>query len=242
MPLVDFVVGGAQKSGTTALFHYLRQHPSVGVGRSKELHFFDRDWHFHSAQVNYDPLHARFEHESLQKTAGDFTPIYLFDPKVAGRIHVYNPNMKFIFLLRDPVARAYSQWVMEHEKGKETRGFVAALIHELKSRRRQPYHPVRSFLARGIYSQQLRRYFDLFPKNNILTLRHNDLLASPRSTLLRIYEFLEIEPGPLPAPLIAHARNYLPINRWVDRLLRAYYAVETRRVRKLLGWKKWPGA
>ena len=219
---LDFIVGGAQKSGTTALFRYLRHHPQIGIGRTKELHFFDKDRFFATEPVNYRKLHSAFKDDALHRLAGDFTPIYLYWPAAAQRIYDYNPAMKLIFILRDPVERAYSQWVMESEKGKERKTFADAVRNEV-SNPDAPPHAVQSYLARGRYSEQLSRYYRLFPDENILVVQRGDLMDDHPAVLDTIYRFLDIEPVEAPAHTIVHSRSYPPMSPPMEAYLRMYF-------------------
>src|SRR5438128_3640412 len=116
-PLVTFVIAGVQKGGTTALYEYLAEMGDVGLSRQKETHFFDDetlDW----ARPDYARYHAMFDAPE-GRPCGEATPIYSYWPNALERIAAYNPAMKLILLLRDPVARAWSHWRMEYARGAE---------------------------------------------------------------------------------------------------------------------------
>jgi len=235
---VSFVVAGAQKAGTRALRHYLSQHPDIGLSHDTipETHFFDLQ--VQEAEAGrYDLYHDNFDADALHRSAvGDITPIYIFDPAVLPRLHRYNPRMKIIVLLRDPVARAYSQWVMEHQKGLERRGFAMALLHELYWTRRYGQHRVFSYVQRGFYAGQITRLFAHFPQEQCLILRNEDLRAAHGETLAQIYRFLGVPPCKAPAPETVHSRAYpaiSPLARWV---LRQVYRRDIRRLEQILGW------
>ena len=143
-PLLDFMIVGAQKSGTTALAHYLAQHPRIRMSSVKEPHLFDApdyspDWTPAQIDERYRPY---FEHagespadavsevtpastESTPSLAafkllhGEATPIYLFLPEIAPQLRRYNADLKLIVLLRDPAERAISHYYMEKNKGYE---------------------------------------------------------------------------------------------------------------------------
>ncbi|TMI07027.1 MAG: sulfotransferase, partial [Betaproteobacteria bacterium] len=91
---VGFVVAGAQKGGTTALDHYLREHPELCLPQRKELHFFDTDRYFVTEPIDYGPYHAAFAPGPSQRLLGEVTPAYLYWPTAAERIARYNPAMK----------------------------------------------------------------------------------------------------------------------------------------------------
>ena len=105
-PLVNFIVVGVQKAGTTALFDYLGDSPAVALSKVKEVHFFDDetvDW----SKPDYGPYHAQFESSAPAALHGEATPIYLYWPGSLERIAAYNPDIRLIVMLRDPVERAW---------------------------------------------------------------------------------------------------------------------------------------
>lgn len=108
----DFLIIGAQKCGTTALYMYLSHHKQIVSGRCKEIHFFDQDANYRKGSFWY---HLHFPHVdeiTLETLAFEATPYYLYYPPVAQRIYEYDPHLKLIILLRNPVDRAYSAWNM----------------------------------------------------------------------------------------------------------------------------------
>ncbi|SFL05316.1 sulfotransferase family protein [Shimia haliotis] len=236
-PKVNFVVAGAQKSGTRALAHFLRQHPDIGLSieRLPEPHYFDKRYR-HKDPPQYDAYHALFDAQDLSRVTGDVTPIYIFHPPSIERIKAYNPDMKVIVLLRDPVARAHSHWAMEHERGDEPRSFAFALLNEVRmylmGKRR---HRVISYLQRGFYAGQIAHLYDHFPKHQCLILRSDDLRKNHAKTLHLVHEFLEVPTADLPTPKTVHSRDYAPLPRWLDRVLRATFANDLRRLETLTG-------
>src|SRR5690349_5622566 len=103
---VDFIVGGVQKAGTTALHDFLAQHPHVALLRDQALHFFDKEEHFLSAP-DYRILHNNFKPGRRWRVAGEVTADYLYYPRALERIAAYNPRIKLIVSLRDPTERAF---------------------------------------------------------------------------------------------------------------------------------------
>lgn len=232
-PQVDFAVIGAQKGGTRALRHFLGQHPQIGLSRPQypETHYFDR---MQPQGMGIDTYHAMFTPQALARVTGDITPIYIFDPKVMPRLAAYNPDMKIIALLRDPVARAHSQWAMEHERGNDRRGFLGALLHEWWQRRRD--HPVYSYLLRGFYARQVARILTYFPPEQCLFLRSEDLRDNHRASLHHIQSFLGVDPYHIAPPATIHARYYAPAPAPVRLALRLLFHRDIRRLEQMLGW------
>lgn len=208
---VGFLVAGAQKAGTTALFDYLSEIPALELPPVKEAHFFDDEEKVDWAAPDYAPYHALFE--DPERIWGEATPIYLYWPNALERIRAYNPAMKLILLFRDPVERAWSHWKMEYARGAETEPF-GWCIREGRARMADatPYagfHRVYSYVERGFYGRQLARALDLFPRDQLLLLRSDDLRRDPDATIGAISAFLGIAPppGPIPAKTSRPAAN-----------------------------------
>src|SRR5215831_21157504 len=108
---LDFIVAGAQKSGTTALHYFLSRHPDICMGDQQEIHFFDNDAMF-IADVDYEQLHKHYPPLPPSMIAGDCTPSYLYHEPAMQRIWNYNPKIKLLILLRNPVERAFAHWNM----------------------------------------------------------------------------------------------------------------------------------
>lgn len=238
---VRFLVGGVQKGGTTALFHYLNALPGVQMAPVKECHFFDeegRDW----AAPDYGAYHAGFPAIDA-RLRGEATPIYLYWPNALERIARYNPRMKLIFLFRDPVERAWSHWKMEYARQWESEPF-AWCVREGRARvdcaEAPGFHRVFSYVERGFYGAQLERLLGLFPREQLLLLKSDELDRAPTETLARICRFLGAPPP---------AGSVTPRREWVaqdidygaeitaaDRAyLRALYAEDLARFADLSG-------
>jgi len=234
---VDFVVAGAQKSGTRALGRFLSQHPDITLvhGPHTEPHFFDRKKFFRDVP-DYDLYHSWIATEDREKTTGDITPIYLYWKPAIPRIYAYNPKMKFIVLLRNPVNRVYSQWVMQNERGKEPYGFSAALLMEPFRWMRYGQHWHFSYLQRSFYSKQIKRLYAYFPNEQCLILKTEELRLKHHATMRKIYEFLGVSSDETTEPEIINSRDYEPMPPAVRRALSLLYDHEMRSLEKLLEW------
>lgn len=192
---VDFVIGGTQKGGTSALDAFLRQHPEICMPESrKELHFFDREDNF-KRKPDYKKYHANFKPGPKHRVIGEATPIYMYWNAAPQRIHDYNPEMKWIVILRNPVDRAYSAWNMETKRGAENLSFAEAIEQEAaRCRESLPLqHRVFSYLDRGFYAPQLRRLFDIFGAANCHITLNEELRNDHQSTLRKIFSFLGVD-------------------------------------------------
>lgn len=196
---VSVFVCGVQKGGTTSLFAHFEEHPALSAPHRKEIHFFDAE-HLEWATPDYTLLDAFFSPGDYGRLRFDVTPIYGFWPPSLARIRNYNPEARLIYLFRDPLERAWSQWCMRFARGEEQLPFAAA-IREGRRRlnglpplalERRGY----SYVERGYYGAQVRRALDYFPNERVLFLRSRDLWSDHRNTLARIAAFLGIEPFP----------------------------------------------
>ena len=238
---IDFVVAGAQRSGTTSLDLEFRRHPAVAMPAArKELHFFDDDARFRDEVVDYAPYHASFPPRRPGELRGEATPSYMYWNPAAERIARYNPAMKVIVVLRNPIARAFSHWNKERQNGREPLPFLDALAAEAgrakASRTGQDRRT--SYADRGRYAGQLRRLATHFPPSQLLVLRSEALTDERASTLARIAGFLDVPPFPDAEPIRANARRYeRPMRRDEWEWLAERLAPEIRELEALLGWE-----
>jgi hypothetical protein len=208
---VDFLIAGVQKAATTALHAFLSEHPEIYLPESKELHFFDNemlDW----KQPDYNRYYEHFAPSKPSQVCGEATPIYTYWVPAMKRIKAFNPNMKLVIVLRDPVARAFSQWRMEVLRGADSLGFSEAIrggrqrVTDLAET--HGCHRVYSYVERGFYSEQLTRVFQYFKQQSVLVLDHHDMISRYKETLERIVAFLDVSPYPeLPTNRIIHSHQ-----------------------------------
>jgi hypothetical protein len=205
--LPDFLGLGTQKGGTTSLQKLLELHPGAYLPPGKELHYFslhgDRGVAWYADQ---------FSAAGPEQRCGEITPYYLFHPEAPGRIQALLPQARLIVLLRDPVERALSQYFHARRHGFEPLELAEALAAEpvrlrgSDERLQDPgsadtSHQKHSYVSRSRYGQQLQRYAALFPAEQLLVLRSEDLFSHTEACWQRIQAFLGLDPLPLPAPL-----------------------------------------
>ena len=236
---VDFLIAGAQKSGTTALDDYLRRHPEICMADRKELHFFDDEQQFARGEPDYEAYHRHFQPTRERQRLGEATPIYMFWDPAPERIRSYNPDIKLIIVLRNPITRAFSHWHMERGRGREPLEFSDAIrAEEIRLQEGQP-DALRTFsyAARGFYSRQIRRLWSLFPRNQTLVLKSEMLRERHRDALRLIERFLALEPFPDTGALTSFVQDYSA--GMVERdwfFLRDTFRQEIRDIEDLLGW------
>ena len=244
-PRIGFLIGGVQKGGTSALASFVRQHPQVRLPRDKEAHVFDapsfdEGWDAPAVDRCYEP-HFDADGGADGLLHGDATPIYCFHPGLVRRIARYNPDMRWILILRHPVDRAVSHYRMERARGQETWPLWRAALLE---RWRLAGHaddfsldsPMRrhSYLCRGDYARQLDVLFDCFPRRQVLLLRNDDLAAAPGRVLDEVWDFLGLPPPPVPpvfGRVFEGGHGPLPESAPVRRLLALLLGTRMRRAR-----------
>ena len=241
---------GAQKAGTTALAQFLAAHPQVGMSSLKEVHLFDApdysaDWTPAQVDERYRPhfAHCGFARQTGATVLGEATPIYLFFPEIAAELKRYNPALRLIVILRDPVDRAISHYYMEKGRGAEARPLWQALLLEPFRLRRgpRPRHPesaarLHSYRSRGLYSRQLRNLYRYFEPGRVLVLHRDDLLERHDAVLRRVFVFLGASAGVrVPTDLVFEGGRGDRRHRFVSWVLRLSYLVERLRLGRLLG-------
>ena len=240
----DFMIIGTQRGGTTSLHTYLNAHPQVQTPATKELHFvtdrYERglDWYL-----------GQFPAELPAKTiTGEATPYALFHPLAPQRLGEIAPAARLIALLRNPVDRAYSHYLLERSRGTETLDFSAALDaeperlngEEARLARDPAYasvpHKHASYMARGEYARQLERWFGVFSREQILVIRSEDLYQRSADTFARVTQFLGIN-RTAPIPFMAHNRSSgPPLDPDIRDRLSRHFAPLNARLADLLGW------
>jgi Sulfotransferase domain len=235
---LDFIVAGAQKSGTTALHYFLAKHPNITMGDQQEIHFFDDDATF-AAAIDYEQLHKHYPLVTPSTMAGDCTPSYIYFKPAAERIWKYNPKIKLLVLLRNPVERAFAHWNMQRFKGREPLDFFDAVREEKTRIAGAPPTEARRFayVDRGFYAQQLECLFKFFPREQVNVVKFEEFKGKQRETLASILSFLGLEPL---RSVRRKDRNVVPYERamnWEERVfLYNLFADDIAKLEQMLGW------
>ena len=202
--LPDFLGLGVQKGGTTTLQRLLELHPGAFLPAAKELHYFSL--HFAAGEAWY---YGQFAAAGLGQRCGEITPYYLFHPQAPMRVRALLPGARLIVLLRDPVERTLSQYFHSRRLGLEPLPLEDALAAEAERLQGAPEqlqaadgrhrsHQEHSYLSRSRYQEQLLRWQALFPAEQLLVLRSEDLFEQPQTVWDRVLRFLELDPVSLP--------------------------------------------
>lgn len=236
---LDFIVVGAQKSGTTALHYFLSRNSQIVLPDRQEMHFFDDEEIFARSPVEYQLLHAHFKSIGRGQRAGEITPSYLYWKPAMERIREYNPQIKLIVLLRNPVDRAFAHWNMQRFKNREPLDFLDALKEEPRRIAQPMSIEARrfSYVDRGFYSAQLERAFNLFPREQLEIVKFEDFRDRKQETLDSIFDFLGVKRIRAGRD---RDRNVVPYERAMTSEERKYlldvFATEIGKLEQMLGW------
>ncbi len=244
--LPDFLIIGAQKCGTTFLYHLLCQHPYVQAAATKEVHFFDTNF-----QKGVGWYRSRFSpptHKEGRKViTGESSPYYIYHPHAAKRAAQVVPGARLIALLRNPVDRAFSDYNHKAREGRESLSFGKAIAAEEERLRGEkekmladesyasPTYRKFSYLSRGVYVDQLeewRRYFD---KERLLVLKSEDFFENPQVVFDRVLDFLGLPHQATGASGERNEGEYGQMNPAIRRRLEDYFEPHNKRLYDFLG-------
>lgn len=223
--LPNFVIIGAPKAGTTALYWYLAEHPEVAMSSVRETNFFAYGLDEQGRQLYGDPeLHSfpirsvaayeqLFAHAGKAVAIGEGSPIYLECPQAAGRIRDLIPDARIICGLRDPVDRAYSDYLMflriRGTQFDPTRELTAASSWT---------NPESHWMRIGRYHEALSRYYQVFPRDRIHVFLFDDLQRDVLGVAQGVYRFLGVDPGFMPDLSTPHNVGGVPGSMLLERL------------------------
>lgn len=190
---LDFLVIGAHKSGTTALFQYLRRHPQIFMPPEKEVSFFSNEEWF---AKGWQPFAQEFFKQAPTDALwGKVTPQYMAYPHVPERIAVNVPRVKLIALLRNPIDRAFSHYRMALRLNHETRTFDEIVTHRVAT------SSSTDFFSLGEYGRILAKFLKYFPTDQLLVVFTEDLEHQPQQLLDSILAYLGLRTGYTPENL-----------------------------------------
>lgn len=244
----DFLVVGVVKGGTTALYNLLDRHPGIHLPPIKETNFFSRadmrpaDFSreyaldvgldpakyirdgmkevVHIAHVN-EPAHyaALYSKAREGQVLGEVCPSYAICPSAAAAIHAARPGARVFFMLRDPVQRAWSQYIMNLREGKTMEKDFLKEVRQDAERAKQGWGVNHQYLALGRYAEQVGRYLALFPKEQVHVLLHEEFKQDPEGTMAGVFRAIGVE---VPAELDVSGKfneAAVPRNALLNRLL-----------------------
>jgi len=229
-----FLIIGVQKGGTSALGSYLKSHPQLIISIPPEVHFFDNNfekgvhwYHSHFPMINLF---------SKKKIAYEKTPKYIWKESFGQRVSQYSRNLKFIIILRNPIERAFSSYNVKHWNWKERFStFGEAIRFEIKNFEKIKQQD--GLLIRGLYYQQLERFFRFIPKESLLILENNELRNDTLHVLNAVTKFLAIDEfQKVESVGSLNIGNYETGMELEDRvLLQSFYAEPNSKLFKMIG-------
>lgn len=217
----DFFVIGVVKGGTTSLYDYLNQHPEIYLPPIKEInHFSDKDIDhasflpgyaqdvdldleryfdkgmpemIHIAHVRSEKDYARlYSPAGPEQIKGDISNSYMICPSSAGAIHSYNPNARIIVVLRNPIRRVWSQYLMNLREAKTNREDLLSELESDSKAVKTGWGANHQYLELGKYAEQLQRYYELFSAEQIHVVLFEEYVTGPQAELGKICKFLGV--------------------------------------------------
>jgi hypothetical protein len=189
MVFPNFIIVGTAKGGTKSLINYLGQHQDIYTAHT-ETHFFNRDYN-----KGFDYYSKFFDGWNGEKAIGEKTPKYMYSSEAPKRIYECNPDMKLIFLLRDPVTRAYSNYIHSYRAGIELYSFEARIKNELNPKKTGHHFNLNDidYLERGKYAKQIKRYMKYFDKKNMFFIISEKFWKNELDTVKKVFNFLKVD-------------------------------------------------
>jgi len=251
--LPDYLVLGAQKAGTTSLHRYLEQHPGVAPSAVKEIHYFSLEWSRGERwyRSHFPTALRRARSRRLQGRdllSGEASPYYLFHPLAPRRARQTVPDARLIVLLRNPVERARSHYHHNVRWGVEELPTLAEAVEReperlagererlLADERYQSFHHRHhSYLARGVYVEQLRAWLEHFPSGQILVLESGEFLRDTPAVFRQVLEFLGLPPWEPGEYGLHNQGSAPPLEPALRQRLAAWFAPHNRALYELLG-------
>jgi hypothetical protein len=235
----NFLIIGAAKSGTTAIWHYLKRHPQIYMSPRKHTRFFAYEVEtppfrgpgptnptLPYAVAEIEAYHALFDDVTDEVAVGEASHSYLYRPEAPEHIRRYASDMKLIAILRNPAERAYSHHGQMVRNGRERITDFALALEKEEARIRDNWWPEFHYVKVGLYHAQLRRYFDLFERDQIKVYLYEDLKHDPLGMLQDIFRFLGTDDAFVPNVTIRYNAAGFPRNNALHRALQ-----ELRRIR-----------
>lgn len=228
----NFFIVGTPKAGTTSLYHYLDEHPDVFVSPIKETNFFSYE-EIKSQGLFYNEEHIctlsayedQFANAGKAKAIGEASVSYLFYPSVPAKIKYYNPDAKIIAILRNPIDRGYSHYLMDRRLGFVSMSYEDIIAKRGDHKKIDLFY--QQYVGLGCYYEQLKRYIDCFGKGAVKIFLQEDLIADMDGVMVSIYEFLEVDAK----FKLSDKENYNSFSAPKNKIVEKIYAA--RGIRKL---------
>jgi hypothetical protein len=225
MSMPNFLIIGAAKSGTTAVYHCLKQHPQIYMSPVEEPYFFafvknppafwgpGTEALRRRAVVRLDDYQALFEGVTTETALGEASAIYLssyYPDATAQSIGGYIPHVRLIAILHQPADRAYARFVFNRLCNDEPLANFRQVLAEEPARIRANWRPGFRYQLNGFYYANIRPYFERFPREQIRVYLYDDWLTNPRQVLHDIFGFLGVDDTFRPNIAKQHDASFMP--------------------------------
>lgn len=250
--LPNFVIIGAPRSGTSSLYYYLTQHPSIFSCKIKEPNYFamyyDRSLNWY--KTFFPTIWSKFEFEKKQKTkflTGEASTQYYWYPHVAKRVKKVLPNIKLIMLMRNPIDRSFSQYQMEVQHGHEKLSFEEAIKNEKNRTENEhkkmltdesyfsPKYTMYAYIEKSLYINYVKNWLKFFSKENFLFIQSETFYKQPLTIVNKIFEFLELPIMSVDTSKILKKYTIQTINPETRKRLAEYFKPFNEKLYSLIG-------
>ena len=253
--LPDFIIIGAGRAGTTALYSYLIQHPLIAAALTDnnesvaDLHFFEYmisnniQWY----RSHFPILFSKSNKHKNSFITGEYTSTYMYHPDVPKRIFNLLPKIKLIVILRNPIDKVYSTYQQQFRFGEYTTSFEDTINAELRRIDLNKDFPelnsnnydfenfvAQNIIRHGVYADYLETWLKIFDRKQILILNSDDLKKSTRKTLHRVFNFLNVSNYDIKDTSQVNVGKYPPINKITRKKLIEFFKPHNQRLNKLL--------
>jgi hypothetical protein len=251
--LPDFYILGGQKCGTTSMFVYLSKHPGILSPSSKDIRFFDKyfskgvNWYKINFPLKLTKFFTRKKHSKI--LTGEGTERYLDHPFAPQRIKEITPDAKFIILLRNPVDRAHSHYTMIQRRNSEPSSFEKAIEDE-EQRITEPFNKMlndsnyysdiyfrHAYLHRGLYVDKIKRWMEVFPKEQFLIIQSEEFFKNPSKTYNDVLEFLGLPSHDLKTYEPIRKQKKSILKKQTQQKLQNYFKPHNEKLYNFLGKK-----
>jgi Sulfotransferase domain len=221
----NFFAVGPPRSGTTSLYVQLKRHPQVFLPEVKEVNYFST-----RTDITFSHYRRLYQNAHGFPAIGDISPYYLWDKNAPRKIHAVSPAAKIIFTLRDPIERAFSQYLQYRRAGSEPQPSFESALRRLDNKGDKLREYSCEYVELGMYSEHVQRYLDVFGPSKVLILLTEDLSRDPRELFLRIATHLGIDPDPFTGDSLGEAYNAFRL----PRFRRLYHIIGTSRTKQIV--------
>lgn len=242
----NFFIVGAPKAGSTSLFHYLDEHPEVFMSYIKETNFFSHEpitrqklYYEETIAVpvsgkrkgvvgkhklyqdakridTFEKYESLFEEGAGKKAVGEASVSYLFYPEVPPALHAYQPEARIVMILRDPVERSYSHYLMDERLGLTNLSLEDVIHRRVDHPKLHLYY--QQFVEVSLYYEQVKRYLDTFGKDQVKIIWFDDLKADTDAAISEVLEFIGVDSTFRPDTEASYNKFLMPTNAFVGRL------------------------